>query len=213
MTTKDSETKIKNESENDEDDDIIVPNSHIEMYFGSLISFPTNIKKFQDYLDGFVKDKNRDESSTIRKIAELLNNLFHLKCYFCRFKELKNGFCFAEYILKSENHKYQTIVIVYISNNGKFKYYLPVHGNSINRLSGNILSNSDLDKFWLWEETHWGEKRPHGPIDVSDSEFDKICISFDMIEKEIENMSVVKPKNSVPQEELAKNDKGNNFHL
>ena len=206
MSIKD-EKELK-EMESEEEDDVIIPNSHIEAHFGSLISFPTTIQKFEDYCVGF--SKNRIVMAEgINVFIRILEIEFKAKdsVFFCRTKQLENGFCFYEFLIESKKYNFQAVVIVYIANNMQFKYYLPLSGNSINRLTGKIISGDDDDKFWLWEETHCGQKRPHGPIDVSDDQFKNICISFAMIEKEIEDMVVVKPKNSVSKQEM-ENDKG-----
>ena len=184
--------------------EIIIPNSHVTLSFGSLISFPMKLRKFKDYLAGFSKNKIEQYSNPENTVAYILKP----QCIFHEYKELENGFCYAEFLEKSRNYNFYSVIIVYLSNNGEFKKYIPIAGNAVNRLSHDVIQGTDIDKFWLWEELHWGEKRPHGPISVDESLFNKICISFEKIEKEIAQMASVVPKNSVPEEKLKQLDKG-----
>lgn len=186
-----------------EDEDIIIPNSRVPMSRKKIYSFEMTIPQFKDY---FLKAELRYSFDYVHRSTPLTRvlPLYKTNGFFKSFKRLENGFCYAE-VLSYNQDGIPTVYIVYINSSEKPECIIPIRGNAVNRITHMSINNSSDDMIWLWEEKHPGEERPSSEIKYDKSEFKKICISFDMIEEEIESRAcILKKGEAAPSDE---NDK------
>ncbi|EAY22885.1 hypothetical protein TVAG_076320 [Trichomonas vaginalis G3] len=185
------------------DDKIVIPNSHIPVPKGELKSFPMSLTAFKDLIKGLYNTTLFDPNAgSIEDIAlvRLLDNPAHNNVYFHKYVRLESGFCYAM-MIETTQIGIQSVAIIYFDEQCSLKTFRPIMGNAINRITGTLITGSQDDVYWFWEETNWGLPRPHGPIKLDPSEFERIVISFDLIEKEIQSRAKIYPK---PPEDLIK---------
>ena len=171
------------------DDEIIIPNSHIPIPKGGLNSFKMDLDEFKDRLIG--KIRNRQQKPT--RIEFLLSDGIgvYQPIQFMKYVQLENGFCYAQILIQTS---IPYVGIIYIEPSTSVKCFYPLRGNNINRITENPVTGNEDDKFWLWEEINWGQQRPHGPVQIEDSEFDRLTLCFQMIEEETRNRAKIVPK-------------------
>ena len=171
------------------DDQIIIPNSKIPLQVGGLESFSMDMSEFNDRI---YKYKDSFDVSEFAKDPKKI---------YVKNVRLDNGFCYAETLCSDDCLDIKFVVIFYIDKTQKIASYLPLAGNNVNRITEKVPSGNDDDMFWLWENINWGKPRPREPIKYDLSEFQRLMISYELIEAEIASKATI-----VPKEKKVKNE-------
>ena len=162
-----------------EDSKIIIPNLNLPIPNGGLKSYSMELYEFKDLIIGFSKNVHNNKIESV-----ISSHLITGKdSYTRRFVRLENGFCYAEILVIDPI--YPPCVAICYYNGKTFDIFYPLRGNVVNRITNLPINGSNVDKFWLWEELNWGQKRPRGPINVQDIDFHRLVFSLEIIEEEI----------------------------
>ena len=170
------------------DDKIIIPNSKIPLQVGGLESFPMELSEFNDRMYGKLNEMDGIYFNNSMVQASNHTNFLVKKV------RLDNGFCYAEMLCTNYNLNIKYITILYIDKKQNLMHYLPIAGNNVNRITEGVPQGNDDDMFWLWENLNWGKPRPREPIKYELSEFQRLMLSYELIEAEVASKATIVPK-------------------
>ena len=168
------------------DEKIIIPNNNLPFRKNLIYFSSSNLFEFKNKLQSIYGNNKNDFN--IENIIEKINFPITGKYYFQKFQELSNGFCYCSFLSHSVIG-IPFIVIVYLVNDS-IEFFYPLKGNGINRITNLPIDGSLSDQFWLWEELNWNKDREEGIINFNNLDFNRIFLSYELIEKELSLITI-----------------------
>lgn len=174
-----------------EDDKVIIPNQNLPQPRGGLESYSMDLDEFKNLL---ASEQDVTYQSVCHRIETAAIHLlpFRTSASFRKFVRLENGFCYAEYSMRTP--VFPSVIVILYYNGRKMTFFYPVRGNPVNNITNSPILGTEDDICWLYEQLHYGEARPKGPIALCAKDFGRIFISHKIIEEDIRSRIEIYPR-------------------